>query len=101
MCTFAGARKLADLGDGTIVAVTIDTDTFPYRSLKLRGPVTIRPEHGIGADYEAAAIRYLGAPTAARWLQFLDGADQVSISLRPTWAAVGDMADSPFLGASV
>ena len=97
MSTFAGATKLRDILDGTVVAVTIDTDTFPYRSLKLRGPVTRRSVSGIAEEYEHAAERYLGADMASQWLEFLGDPDQVVLSLRPTWARVSDMAaDSPF-----
>ena len=98
MSTFAGAQKLSGITEGTIVAVTIDTDTFPYRSLKLRGPVTVRPVDGLAEEYRLAAQRYLGEEMASRWLEFLDGATQVVLSLRPTWARAADMnTDSPFM----
>ena len=69
--TFEGAKKLHDLTDGTVVAVTIDTDDFPYRSLKLRGTVTAQPTSGIADRYKEAAVRYLGEDMAQKWLSFL------------------------------
>ena len=98
MSTFAGAKKLDHIADGSIVAVTIDTDDFPYQSLKLRGPVTVRSVEGLAPEYKAAATRYLGDAMAKRWLEFLGGAEQVALAMRPTWAVVADMAtDSPFM----
>ncbi len=102
VATFAGARKLTDLADGSVVAVTIDTDTFPYRSLKLRGPVRIESARGLADCYRRAAVRYLGQDMGERWLDFLAGADQVVLRLRPTWAVAADMAvDSPFYASDI
>ncbi len=96
--TFEGAKKLHDLPDGTVVAVTIDTDDFPYRSLKLRGTITAQQTSGIADRYKQAAVRYLGEDMAQKWLRFLGNPDQVVLVIRPTWAVVADMAtDSPFM----
>lgn len=98
MATFAGATKLDDIGDGTPLAVTIDTAEFPYRSLKLRGTAELRPTKGLAPEYLVAAVRTLGPEMARRWQTFLGDADQVVIALRPHWARYSDMAaDSPFL----
>ncbi len=98
--TFKRAKKLRDLVEGVVVAVTIDTDEFPYRSLKLRGPVTVRPTEGIADEYRKAAKRYVGDQMADKWLAFLDNPDQVVLSIAPTWAVVSDMAtDSPFFNS--
>jgi len=96
--TFDGAKKLRDLTNETVVAVTIDTDDFPYRSLKLRGTVTTQPTEGIADRYKEAAERYLGEQMGAQWINFLGNPNQVVLSIRPTWAIVADMAtDSPFM----
>ncbi len=97
LATFAGARKLRDLKDGSVVAVTIDSEAFPYRSLKLRGRIRVEPADGLADCYRLAAERYLGPQMGQRWLEFLAGADQVVLRLSPTWAVAADMAiDSPF-----
>lgn len=97
MTTFARSVKLRHLSDGDQVAVTIDTDVFPYRSLKLRGPVTLEPVDGLAGEYRQAAERYLGRELSAEWLAFLGNPRQTVISLRPTTASMSNMqTDSPF-----
>ena len=91
MSTFAGSRKTADLRDGTIVAATIDTDDFPYRSISIRGPITLQSSAGLSADYTSAADRYLGAHLAERWLDFVGSPDQVVMALQPTMAVASDL----------
>lgn len=100
MTTFRGAQKLDDITDGTVVAVTIDTNEFPYKSLKLRGTVRLAPVDGLSEEYRLATNRYLGEQEGERWLEFLDGADQVVLFVSPTWAKTADMAaDSPFFAS--
>lgn len=100
MSTFAGSRKTADLSDGTVVSVSIDTEGFPYRSLSLRGPITARSTRGLSPEYREAASRYLGPLMGERWLAFVGSPDQVVLSMRPTMAIASDMgAESPFFGA--
>jgi hypothetical protein len=97
MATFVGSTKLSELSDGDPVAVTIDTDEFPYRGLKLGGPVIVTVADGLVAGYREAAVRYLGPTTGAHWLHHLEGRDQAELAIRPTWAAVSDLAESPFV----
>ena len=96
---FAGARKLADLVPPAPVAVSIDTEAFPYRSIAIRGVVTdLSPVPGLTPDYEAAAARYLGDQVGRRWCEALrPHTSQIRITIRPTRAVVADVArDSPF-----
>lgn len=97
MSTFSGSRKTADLVDGTIVSVSIDTEAFPYRNLSVRGPIVVSQTEGLTQHYQDAAVRYLGPVTARRWLDFVGSPDQVLIAMRPRTAVVSDMAtESPF-----
>ena len=100
VATFAGSQKLRELSSGDVVAVTIDTNDFPYRALKIRGPIEIEPAAGLADAYRLAATRYLGAEMADRWCASLNGADQVAIRIRPTWASASDMSDSAFMQAT-
>jgi hypothetical protein len=97
--TFEGAAKLRDLSDGDEVAVTIDTDEFPYRSLTLRGSIRLDAVIGLADSYAIMAQRYLGATAAARWLAHLDGRNQTVIAVRPEWAKFSDLAASRFWDA--
>ncbi len=95
--TFAGSRKATDLTDGSWVAVSIDNDEMPYRSVRLRGPVTTRPVVGLTEAYREAAARYLGAAAGADWCERIAHLDQVEIRIRPVEASVSDMGDAGFL----
>lgn len=97
MATFAGSRKLSEIVGGSVVAVTIDTDAFPYRHLKLRGAVTHELADGLADDYRIAAERYLGPELAAAWCDNLSGAEQVVIRVHPTWAVESDMSGMDFM----
>ncbi len=97
MTSFAGAAKLDAIVEGAPLAVTIDTEDFPYRSLKIRGTAELRPTEGLADEYVAAADRNLGPEMSRRWQAFLGNPDQVVIGLRPTWAGFSDMAGSPFV----
>jgi hypothetical protein len=79
------------------VAVTIDTEAFPYRHLKLGGVVTLEPADGLADDYRIAAERYLGPELAAAWCDNPSGAEQVVIRLHPTWAVESDMSGTDFM----
>ncbi|MEM9521456.1 MAG: pyridoxamine 5'-phosphate oxidase family protein [Actinomycetota bacterium] len=95
--TFAGSRKLDDLVDGTVVALTIDTEAFPYRSLRVAGPVTRVPEDGLSDSYRRSAERYLGATAGRDWCARLEGAEQVRLVISPTRASESDMSDAGYL----
>ena len=97
MTTFSGAAKLEEIDDRSVVAISIDTDTFPYRSLRIGGPVTVAPCDGLSPEYRLAAARYLGEAAGEAWCRSLAGRSQVVIRLTPRWATEGDMSRSPFL----
>lgn len=97
MATFAGSAKLSELRDDMSVAVTIDTEAFPYRSLRSGGPIALRSTRGLAPEYRDAAARYLGDVAGADWCASLGERDQVVIRVTPTWASVSDMSRSTFL----
>lgn len=97
MSTFQGSKKLDDLHDDAIVEVLIDTADFPYRSVKMAGPITLAACDGITPSYQQAAARYLGEEAGREWCASLAGATQVLITLRPTTASSSDMSSAPFL----
>ena len=85
------ASRLAALRANPTVALTIDTDGFPPRSLSIRGQARITEVDGIAPEYAAAAHRYLG-DAATEMLAALDqpGTAQARISVRPTWVGLLD-----------
>jgi hypothetical protein len=86
------AARLAALRANPSVALTIDTETSPPRSLTVRGTVEISEREGIFDEYALAARRYLGDEVAGAMLAGVDqpGTVQARIAVRPTWVGVLD-----------
>ncbi len=97
LSTFAGSRKLDELRDRDAVAVSIDTEDLPYRSLRIRGRVTIEAVKGLTSSYEQAARRYLGDGSAQDWCDRLAGANQALLIIHPTEASASDMWSAAYL----
>ncbi len=86
------AARLTALRANPAVALTIDTENNPPRSLAIRGVARVSEVHGIAAEYAAAAHRYLGPEAATEMLAAIDqpGTAQARISVRPTWVGLLD-----------
>jgi hypothetical protein len=53
------------------VALTIDTDAFPYKALQVRGAIEMETINGIVPEDELCAKRYLGDQRGMAWLDQL------------------------------
>ena len=85
------APKLQALDDGAPVAITIDSNEWPYRVLSIRGTVAITHVDGVVPEYAAAAKRYFGAEQGQAWVdQFPSDVQMWRIAVTPTWANVLD-----------
>jgi hypothetical protein len=86
------AARIAALRANPRVALTIDTDGYPPKSLTVRGTAVISEIAGVAAEYAAAARRYLGEEAAGAMLAALDqpGTGQARISVRPDWVGLID-----------
>lgn len=86
------ATRLTALRANPVVALTIDTEGYPPRSLTIRRRARISDVHGIATEYAAAAHRYLGDQAATEMLTALDqpGTAQARITVRPTWVGLLD-----------
>src|SRR3954466_6846989 len=62
------APKMKALHEGDAVAVTIDSDTMPYKVLLVRGTVHLDVVDGIAPEYEAMSRRVMGEAGAQEWL---------------------------------
>jgi hypothetical protein len=89
--TFAGSPKLGHLRTGDRLAVSIDTEVFPYAALQLRGPVTVTPFDGVVPEYLMAARRYLGDNGETFVNNIQPPPQMVRIAMRPDWARAMDM----------
>src|SRR4051812_46300259 len=65
------APKMKALKSGDKVAVTIDSDTPPYKVLLIRGPVRVDIVDGIAPEYAAMTIRVFGEEAGQAWLEQL------------------------------
>jgi hypothetical protein len=86
------AARLAALRANPQVALTIDTNEFPSKSLTIHGTAVVSDVAGIAAEYAAAARRYLGEDPAAAMLAALDqpGTVQARVAVRPSWVGLLD-----------
>ncbi len=60
------APKMKALHDGDKVALSIDSDSMPYKVLLIRGGIRTDVVDGISPEYEAATVRNLGAGRRTR-----------------------------------
>jgi PPOX class probable F420-dependent enzyme len=84
------APKLKTLAEHPQVALTIDSTTFPYRVLSIRGTVRIEDLDDVAPEYAAAAERYFGAEQGQAWVTQLRGMPMSRISVTPEWVGILD-----------
>lgn len=86
------APKVKALPHHPQVALTIDTDTWPYKVLQIRGTATVELVQGVVAEYAAAAERYFGEEQGRAWVEQLKGmfSQMARISVRPEWVNILD-----------
>ena len=84
------APKLKVLGSRPEVAVTIDTDAFPYRVLSIRGRAEMDMLDDVAPEYAAAAERYMGEQTGRAWVAQLRGQPMGRIRIVPEWVNILD-----------
>lgn len=85
------APKLHALNDGAAVAVTIDSNEWPYHVLSIRGTASVERVDGVVPEYAAAARRYFGEERGTAWVeQFPPDMQMWRIAVTPTWANVLD-----------
>jgi PPOX class probable F420-dependent enzyme len=62
------APKMRALADHPDVAVTIDSNEWPYQVLTIRGTATVTEVEGFFPEYAAMARRYLGAAGSEQFM---------------------------------
>lgn len=90
--TPADAPKMKALRDGDAVAVTIDSDTMPYKVLLVRGTIRMDVVDGIAPEYEAMTMRTLGEEAGRDWLANLRPIcpHMARVFIKPNWVGVID-----------
>jgi hypothetical protein len=86
--------KVKALSTYPTVALTIDTESFPYKALQVRGTIEIETIDGIVPEYELCAKRYLGEKRGQMWIAQLRQAfpQMARVIVRPEWVGVLDLA---------
>lgn len=84
------APKLRVLGTNPEVAVTIDTNEWPYRVLSIRGRAEVDLLDDVAPEYAEAAERYLGRGPGQAWVAQLRGQRMGRIRITPQWVNILD-----------
>jgi hypothetical protein len=90
--TRSDAPKMKVLRDGDAVALTIDSDTMPYKVLMVRGRIRTDRVDGVAPEYVAMARRILGDAGAQSWVDHVRPVlpSMVRIYITPTWVGILD-----------
>src|SRR3989441_11125888 len=62
------APKMKALSKNPKVALTIDTNTWPYKVLQIRGTASVETVDGVVPEYSIAAERYFGKEQGQAWV---------------------------------
>jgi PPOX class probable F420-dependent enzyme len=86
------APKVAAIAANPTVALTIDSNEFPYKSLQIRGTARVVEVDGVAPEYAAAAERYFGVEQGRGWSDNVGKLfDQmVAIHIQPEWVNIID-----------
>ncbi|HET9780552.1 MAG TPA: pyridoxamine 5'-phosphate oxidase family protein [Candidatus Dormibacteraeota bacterium] len=88
-----GAPKIEALKKHPQVAVSIDTDVFPYKVLQIRGEARVEELDDVPSEYAAAAGRYFGPVQGPGWIEQLHKMNKQAmarISVRPQSVVILD-----------
>ena len=86
------APKLKALPRSPTVALSIDSHTWPYKVLQIRGQAQVQTVRGTTPEYEAAAKRYFGEEQGRAWVDRINNtfSHMARIGIRPQWVAILD-----------
>lgn len=84
--------KVLALRTNALVALTIDSESPPFRALQVRGEATVTLVDGASPEMVAAAVRYMGPEAGQAWIEQVTRVSPrtARIGVRPTWVDVID-----------
>ncbi|MEE9177642.1 MAG: pyridoxamine 5'-phosphate oxidase family protein [Acidimicrobiia bacterium] len=87
-----GSPKIKALQANRAVAVTIDSETAPYKVLLARGRAEIQIVEGAVEEYADSAVRYFGPEQGARFRDHAKASfsGMARITVKPEWVGVID-----------
>lgn len=86
------APKTKAIVDGSKVAITIDTESWPAKVLLIRGTARTESIDGTFPEYAAMAKRYFGEEGGQAWVEQARGMfpRMVRFTVRPEWVGLLD-----------
>lgn len=92
MGTPVKSPKMHILPNHSKVAITIDSMTFPYKVLSLRGTASVSIVNGVVPEYALSAERYFGEEGGKGWINQIKGmfSQMARIAVVPEWVGILD-----------
>jgi hypothetical protein len=86
------APKFQAMGNQCKVAIAIDSETWPYKVLSIRGTATVTVVDGIVPEYALSAERYFGEQAGKDWVNTVKNLSKQSarIEVTPEWVGILD-----------
>lgn len=86
------APKVQAIPHHAEVALTIDSNTWPYHVLSIRGTAHVETVKGLVPEYEWAAVRYLGEEGGKGWIEQARKLfpQMARIVIQPEWVNILD-----------
>jgi PPOX class probable F420-dependent enzyme len=86
------APKVQAISRKPSVALSIDSTTWPYKVLQIRGTARVETVPGVAPEYALAAERYFGPERGQAWVKQVGGmfSQMARIAVTPEWVAVLD-----------
>jgi hypothetical protein len=86
------APKVQALSRNSKVALSIDSNVWPYKVLQIRGTARVETVAGVVPEYALAAERYFGPDQGRAWVKQVGGmfSQMARIAVKPEWVAVLD-----------
>jgi general stress protein 26 len=86
------APKVKSLSKNPKVVLTIDSQTWPYKVLQIRGTAMVETVDGVVPEYAEAARRYFGEAQGRAWVDQVRGLfpQMARIAVQPEWVGILD-----------
>jgi len=95
LCDGAASFKVKEIPKHPRVALSIDSETVPYGSLRIRGLAEIEAIDGIPVEYVESAHRYYGNENGQQWTGWVSSytSQMARISVTPDWVQALDFRE--------
>lgn len=86
------APKVRALMERPDVTLSIDSHTWPYKVLQIRGRAKIETVQGVVPEYAVAAKRYFGEAQGSAWVEQVGKlfSQMARVTIQPEWVGILD-----------